>query len=225
MERAKIVLIDDHSLFRIGVKAVIAEGASESDVVAEYDSGEEFLEDIGHESLPDLVILDIIMPGLNGVEVAKRLRILYPKVKIMMLSTEVSGEIIEELLDIGVNAYLSKLVVKDELNNAIKKVLEGEHFFGQDIARIMYGVYKTNQEKVKNATLPWKKNKLIQLTNREKDLIEELCSGKTIKEIAEDLTVSPKTVSNHKFNIMKKLGFHSSVELVKYAVKKGIVTL
>lgn len=223
MTKYNVILIDDHSLFRLGVKAVLAEKFTELNIVAEYDSGKDFLADITSNSLPDLVILDILMPEISGIEVAKTLKQEYPNVKIIMLSTDISQKTVEQLLDIGVDAYLSKLAVKEDLDNAINAVLAEKHFFGQDIEKVLYEVYKSKQNSPQKRRLFQKKKPII--TEREEELIKLFCDGLTVKEIADQLKVSPKTVNNHKFNIMQKLGFHCNVELIKYAIRERIVVL
>lgn len=225
MAKQEVILIDDHSLFRLGVKTVITEKLPHLSIKAEYNSGKDFLENITSNSLPDLVILDIIMPEISGVEVAKILKQKYPEIKIIMLSSEVSEKTVERLLDIGVDAYLSKLAVKEDLGKAIRTVLSGQQFFGKDIEKMLYEVYKSGKLTTIKKRLFLKKKVKITITEREEELIKLFCDGLTIKEIADNLTVSPKTVNNHKFNIMQKLGFHSNVELIKYAIRERIVVL
>lgn len=225
IEKCDVVLVDDHALFRLGVKSVITERFPNFKIIAEYDSGKVFLEEIDNNPLPNLIILDIIMPKISGIKIARIIRKQYPEIKIIMLSSEISEKTIEKLLNIGVDAYLSKLVIQDDLGNAIKTVLAGQQFFGQNIAKTIYEIYKTSKKNVKRRTFFQKKKLPIELSKREVELVELFCDGLTIKEIAQELEISPKTVNNHKLNIMQKLGFHSNIELIKYAIKRGIILL
>lgn len=225
IEKCDVVLVDDHALFRLGVKSVITERFPNFKIIAEYDSGKVFLEEIDNNPLPNLIILDIIMPKISGIKIARIIRKQYPEIKIIILSSEISEKTIEKLLNIGVDAYLSKLVIQDDLGNAIKTVLAGQQFFGQNIAKTIYEIYKTSKKNVKRRTFFQKKKLPIELSKREVELVELFCDGLTIKEIAQELEISPKTVNNHKLNIMQKLGFHSNIELIKYAIKRGIILL
>ncbi len=227
-EILKLVIVDDHALYRLGERAVISEKLPTVKILAEYSSGQELLVGFKSGLVPDIILLDIVMPGINGIETAKKIKQDYPEIKIIMLSSEVAPEIINELLDIGVNGYLSKLAVKDDLADAIKSVSEGNLFYGQDIARIVYNTYisqSTQTPSSKKSFFSLKRNDNVSFSEREKKIIEFLCEGITTKEVAARLNVSKRTIDTHKSNIMQKLGFHSTVELVKYAIKEGMVTL
>lgn len=226
MTNHKIAIVDDHALYRLGVQSVIGDNLPDISIVGEYASGKDFLRSLESGFFPDVVMLDIIMPEMSGVEVARILHSQYPEIKIIMLSSEANYELVGELLTIGVNGYLSKMAVQQDLVAAITSVLAGNHFYGKDIAQIMYDIYiaKVNSKSAKNKFFTKNKEE-ITLTEREKEVIKLLCGGISVKEVAEILCVSPRTIDNHKANIMQKLGFHSTVELVKYAVKEGIVML
>ncbi len=224
----KLIIVDDHALYRLGERSVIKEKIPKAKILADYGSGQELLVGLRSGLLPDIVLLDIVMPGISGIETAKKIKEDYPEIKIIMLSSEVAPEIINEILDIGVNGYLSKLAVKDDLADAIKSVSEGNLFYGQDIARIIYDTYISQSVEIpspRKSFFSLKKSEKKLFTEREKQVIEFLCEGITTKEIAAKLNVSKRTVDTHKSNIMQKLGFYSTVELVKYAIKEGMVTL
>ncbi len=228
-EILKLVIVDDHALYRLGERVVIAEKLPTAKILAEYSSGQELLVGLKSGLTPNIILLDIVMPGINGIETAKKIKQDYPEIKIIMLSSEVAPEIINELLDIGVNGYLSKLAVKDDLANAVKSVSEGSLFYGQDIARIIYNTYISQSTKIpsskKRAFFSLKRNGKVSFSEREKQIIEFLCEGMNTREVAVQLNISKRTVDTHKSNIMQKLGFHSTIELVKYAIKEGMVTL
>lgn len=217
MNNLKIIMVDDHDLFRLGVRSVITNKLPQVTILAEYSSGEELLQELAESEKPHIILLDIIMSGISGIETARQLKKKYPDIKIIMLSSEVASEIINELLDIGVDGYLSKLVLKEDLAEAILSVAEGEIYYGQDITHIMYNAYIAERGK--------KSKQKVHITEREREVIELLCEGITMKEIADRLNISKRTIDTHKSNIMQKLGFHSTIELVKYAIKEGIVVL
>lgn len=225
MAISNIIIVDDHSLYRLGLSSVIEQKMPEVSIIAEYDCGEDLVKHLKNKTKknPDLVMLDILMPKMNGVELAKIVREKYPKIKILMVSSEVSANIVNELLDMGVEGYLSKIASKKDLISALHSILNGDKFYGQEVAKIMYNVYVLKQSKSKiNQSDEDKKN--VELTNHEKKIIELLCEGFSAKKIAEKLFVSPRTIDNHKAKIMQKLNFHNTVELVKYAIREGIVT-
>lgn len=216
--RNKVILVDDHSLLRIGVRTVIKETMPSIEVLAEYGSGQELLMHLTQNTHPDIVLLDIIMPDMSGIETASIIRATYPKIKIIILSSETDTETAEKLISIGVDGYLSKMSIQQDLVNAIKAVQRDELFYGRDVAKIMYGAYvsKTSASQMADD---------VNITDREKEIIELLCSGLSIKKIAEQLDLSARTVEHHKTSIMRKLGFENSVELIRYAIRAGIIGL
>ncbi len=225
MKDLKVILVDDHELYRVGVRTVIEEKLPNISIIAECSSGKELLVLLENDLIPDLVLLDIVMPEINGIEVAIVLREKYPDIKIIMLSSEVSHSTINELLKINVDGYLSKITVKEELANAINSVVEGSHFYGQDISKVIYDIYISKINAPQKKGFFRKKQPMVKLTEREREIIEMLCEGVAIKKIAEKLNISSRTISNHKANIMQKLGFHSTIELVKYAIREGIIII
>lgn len=224
MGAIKIIIVDDHALFRVGERAVITKDLPNATILGDYSSGEELLVHLNSGVLPDLVLLDIIMPNMTGIEVAGILKNDYPDVKIIMLSSEVETNTVQELLDIGINGYLSKMAVNEDLVNAISAVMTGNLYYGRDIAKIMYDIHLSKSGEV-NKQLCKKTAKYQELTNREIEIVKLYCDGFTAKEIAEKLFVSERTVSNHKANIMQKLGFQNTVDLVKYAIQEKIIVL
>lgn len=217
MNKKQLILVDDHPLYRIGLRDIITEYIPQVTLVAEYGSGEELLKNLHDDLLPDLLLLDVVMPGMNGIETARIVREKYPEIKIIMLSAEVSKKYLEELLKIGVNGYLSKLANTEVLKKAIEEVIMGQQFWGREISKILYDIYISETQK-KKTTKPT-------LTNTEEKIVLLLCEGLTIKEIAERLELSSRTIDTHKANIMRKMGFHSIVDIIKYAIKEGIFVL
>ncbi len=227
MEKINIIIVDDHALYRLGEQAVIKEKLPQATILGEFNSGQALLVHLENNLLPDVVLLDIIMPGINGIETAKIIREKYPQIKIVMLSSEVAPEIINKLIDIGVDGYLSKLAVKEDLANAILTVCDNNLYYGQDISRIIYDTYiaQSVKKNTRKSQVRIQNNNKVAFTNKEEEIIKLLCDGLTIQEIADKSDISKRTVETHKSNIMQKLGFRSSIELVKYAIKEGIVIL
>lgn len=218
-----VVLVDDHALYRVGVRSVIEALSPTVEIIAECPSGAEFYALLEINIIPDLVLLDIFLPDTTGIEIAHFLKRKYPEMKVIMLSSEVSEESVSQLLEIGVEGYLSKLAQMSDLEKAIRTVLGGNHYYGQSIAKIMYDVYVAKKHDAKP-----KKNIFIRkdeqiLTNREIEIVRLLCDGYQAKEVAEKLNTSVRTIETHKTNVLRKLGFNNIAEVIKYAVKNGIV--
>jgi DNA-binding NarL/FixJ family response regulator len=218
----RIALVDDHALYRLGLRTTIAAMDSPLTIIGECASGSEFALMLQQNSIPDLVILDIRLPDESGIAIARRLKQEYPQIKIIMLSSEVSSETVSELLEINVEGYLSKLAQMSDIEKAIRTVISENHYYGQSVAKIMYDVYLA-----KTGITPGKKlfttKKEIALTPREIEIIKYLCDGLSAKEVGDKLNVSYRTIETHRNNILQKLGFNNTVELIKYAVKQGIV--
>lgn len=182
------------------------------EVVGTAFSGEEAIAKTA-ELKPDVVLLDIIMPGMDGVEVASRLRTDYPDAALLMLSSDTTFPNIEKLLNIGIDGFISKFADETTLQNAIHTVAEGYKYYGTDIARLIERVHAACQ------------NVSSDFTQRELDTIRLSCQGLQYKEIADKLGIKFKTVNNIKNTIFKKLGINSTVELVIYALKRDIISL
>ena len=218
-----IVVVDDHALYRMGVRSVIQSLSPAINIIGECASGAEFYALLEIGTIPDLVCLDIFLPDTTGIEISKNLKKQYPEIKIIILSSEVSRESVSTLLEIGVEGYLSKMVQKTDLVKAIKTVISGSHYYGQSISNIMYDVYVARKHEKKQKKSLLSRNKNLGLTQREVEVVRLLCDGYMAKEVAEKLDTSIRTIETHKANIYKKMGFNNIVEVIKYAVKCGIV--
>lgn len=218
----RIVLVDDHALYRVGLRTTIATMDTRLSIIGECGSGREFFLLMQQNTIPDLVILDIRMPDESGISIARRLKSEHPQIKIIMLSSEVSEEIVSELLEIDVEGYLSKMAQMSDIEKAIRTVISGNHYYGQSVAKIMYDVYLA-----KTGIAPKKKlfstKKEQALTPREIEIVQYLCDGDSAKEVGKKLNLSYRTIETHRNNILRKLGFNSTAELIKYAIKQGVV--
>lgn len=210
------ILVDDHSLFRLGVKTALSEEKDKIQLVGEANNANELFDLLKIEKT-DIILLDIILPGMSGIEIAARLRIEYPEIKILVLSSENTPNTIRKLMDIGIDGFISKKQsTSGELVEAIESIMSGLEYFGKDIASIMYNVY-ISKKKAENALLPF--------TEREREIISLCKEGLLGKEVADRLCISPRTVDAHKNNIFKKLGISSTMEMVQYALKNGIISM
>ncbi len=209
-----VFIVDDHLLFRMGIRTVLANSADIT-VVGEAAGGIEFFEKLNSTSI-DIVLLDLILPDMQGIDIATRLKKEYPDIKILVLSSDTTSFSLQQLLKIGIDGFISKEnAYAEELIKAIHSVMRGEHFYGKDICTILYNIF-ISKDKTR-LDMP-------NLTEREMEIIKLCHSGLMSKEIANKLNISSRTVEMHKNNIFKKLGINSTLELVLYAMKNGIIT-
>ncbi len=205
----RIIIADDHPIFRKGLRQVIESG-SELNVVAEAEDGTTALSKIV-ELQPDVAILDVDMPGMNGIEIAKELQLRNLKTKIIVLTMYREEELFNEALDHGVIAYLLKDNAAKELLNAINAVMKNEYYICPMISSFLIN------RNVRSKQLETIKPALENLTPAEKQILRFIADSKTSKEIADDLHISFRTVENHRTNICNKLDLHGSHALLKFA--------
>ena len=215
MGKIKIILVDDHQMFRDGVRSVLSDEEN-IDIVGEVGAAEDLYELLILQK-PDLIITDISLPGISGIEIAKYVSKNYPEVKILILSMHSNEEFITKALNAGANGYLPKDTSMTELLEAINAIYKGDNYFNKNISDT---ILKSIINKSKNET-----SEQETLTKREKEVITLVVDGLTNKEIAEKLFISIRTVDSHKNNIMQKLNLKSSVELVKYAIKNNLAKI
>ena len=215
MEKIKIILVDDHQMFRDGVKSVL-DDEENIEIIGEVGAAKE-LYDLLKSDSPDLIITDISMPDISGIEIAKYVSENYPGIKILILSMHSNEEFITKALSVGANGYLPKDTSMSELLEAINAIYKGDNYFNKNISDTILKsiINKSKQENLEQNTL----------TKREKEVIKLVVEGLTNKEIADKLFISIRTVDSHKNNIMQKLNLKSSVELVKYAIKNNLADL
>lgn len=224
---SKVIIVDDHILFRLGIRAVIEESFADISIIAECSSAHELLIHLKNGTKPDLILLDIIIPEIDGIEIAKIILRDYPDIKILVLTTDTSTEIVSELVDLGVNGYMSKTAAKTDLVDAIKSVLGGKPYYGKDISKIIYEVYIAGSKQEVSADAEAKFDSIketTRLTTKDIQIIEMVCRGLTAREIGDKLNISQRTVESHKSNIMEKLCFKNMVDLIKFALKNGIIS-
>ena len=208
------ILVDDHALFRLGVKSALTSSHTDINIIGEADCGKELFR-ILETVTPDILLLDIILPDTTGIEIAEKLRKEKPEIKILAISAENTSDVVKKMLDIGIEGFISKRKGSaDEIAEAIRTIMNGLEYYGDDISSIIYKIYVS---KKKTAEVTY------EFTEREKEIIELCRAGLLSKEIAQRLNISSRTVDNHKSNIFKKLGINNTLEMVQYAIKNGII--
>jgi DNA-binding NarL/FixJ family response regulator len=215
MKRYKIILADDHQMFRNGIINLLKD-YSEFDVVGEASNGREALS-MAAEIKPDIIIVDIGMPILNGLETVRQLSAHHPEVKAIMLSMYINEEYVKQALLAGVYGYILKESAFEELVWALKAVVKNEHFLSPAVCTILINEY------LKKYPRKAKKVALDNLTSREREVIQLVAEGKSTKEISKILYISPKTVEAHRSNISNKLKLKSLKDIREYALKKGYI--
>jgi DNA-binding NarL/FixJ family response regulator len=219
MEKIKIMLVDDHQLVRDGIKALLG-GNDDIMIIGEASDEKELFEKL-KTLLPDILIMDISLPGMSGIEITKKICVDRPEIKVLILSMYNNEEFIFNSLKAGAKGYLSKTTSRDEMLEAIYTINSGEEFFGEAISRIMLrGYVKRATDDEKSEDKPAE-----QLTTREIEILKLYVEGLINKEISDKLDISIRTVETHKNHIMRKLGLRSTVEMVKYAIRNKIAEI
>lgn len=219
MSQIKIILVEDHQIVRDGIKSLLA-NSIDIEIVNEAENAYELFE-ILKADLPDIILMDISLPTMSGIEIAKILARDYPSIKILMLSMYTSEDFVFNALKAGIKGYLPKNITRDELILAINEVYKGNEYFSKSISDTILKSY------INNAKLNAKSSseKLDNLTLREKEILRYVAEGYNNNDIVERLNISIRTVETHKTNIMKKLELHNVVELVKFAIKNNIIEI
>jgi DNA-binding NarL/FixJ family response regulator len=209
-----ILLVDDHTLFRRGAKLLIGQ-FKEVDEVMEAEGGKEALELLAKQPF-DIVLLDLEMPIMDGRQTAKKIIQHYPEVKIVMLSSHDTLEIISEMIEIGIHSYLVKDAQPEEVHQAILSVVNNDFYYNQLVSKALRKTIESNGSL--NST------KVSDLSPREIEILQLICQELTMKEIGEALFLSEQTIHTHRKNLMKKTNAKNAVGLVKYAFQKGIAS-
>ncbi len=217
MKNITLILADDHRLVRDGIKSLL-NGATDITVLAEAENGVQAAE-LAEQHKPTVMLLDISMPHLNGLEAIKAIKSRSPETKVVMLSMHEEPEYIIKSLKNGASGYLLKTVARDELLKAIRTIAEGEVYYQSDVAQTVMQSFSS--ESLKDAS-PKAENMPI-LTEREKEVLHCVAEGLSTKQIAKKLFISPRTVEVHRSNIIKKLGAQNAAELVRLAIQYGLI--
>lgn len=218
MDKIKILIADDHRLVREGVEAILS-GVQEIEIIGVVASGEEAI-NLARSNRPNVVLMDILMPGMNGIEAARWIKEIDPTIRIILVTMEVSKDYVSAGIKSGVDGYLPKDVSKKILLEAIRTVHRGERYFNDAVKKLIFEDFYS-VEKLRNP----KKALPNQLTQRETEVLGLVASGKSNKEIGEILRISVKTVETHKTHILIKLGLNNNSELIRYAIKNNIISI
>jgi len=213
--KIRLLLVDDHQIVRAGLRMLFSAEADMT-IVGEAESGAEAL--VAVQALqPDVVIMDVAMPGMNGIEATRRIKEISPSTVILALTMHEDEQYFFEMLNAGAAGYIPKRAAPDDLISAIRVVNEGNVFLHATLAKFLM-----NEVVGRSAQSPTASEN-DELTSRELEVLTLIAEGLTSREIAQRLVISHKTVDRHRENIMAKLDLHSRVDLVKYAIERGLI--
>jgi len=214
--KTKLLLVDDHEIIRSGLRMLFL-AEPDMEIVGEAGSGAEALDAVD-ELNPDVVIMDVSMPGMTGIEATRRIKNTHPDVAVLALTMYESEQYFFEMLEAGASGYVPKRAAADDLVSAIRVVSQGNVFLYPSMAKLLVSDFLQRDDVEDEASK-------TPLTPREREVLTYIAEGYTNREIAEALVISIKTVDRHRENIMRKLDLHNRVALVKYAIEKGLITV
>ncbi len=214
MSIIRVLLAEDHTIVRKGLRALLDDEAG-IEVVGEAEQGQQTIE-LVRRLLPDVVLMDITMPVLNGLEATRQIKKLFPQVKVLVLTVHLTEEYVYQTLQAGASGYVVKHAAVSELVQAIQTVYCGGTFLSPFLSRRPIETYERRAET--------KEDKHGRLTDREREVLQLIAEGRTNREIAQLLHITVKTVEAHRAHVMDKLSLHSTAELTKYALRKGIIS-
>ncbi len=214
----RLLLADDHAMLREGLKSLISKDP-ELSVVAEAENGAEILA-LARKSGVHVVVMDVAMPGLNGIEATRKLLKENNNIKVVALSGHSNREFVREMLKAGASAYVLKSRAYEDLVCAIREVMQGRKYLSPDVARGVVDEYV----EISSASLG-ENAAFVVLTEREREVLQLIAEGRSTKEASDSLGVSVKTAETHRRNIMEKLNLHSVAEITKYAIRAGITSV
>lgn len=214
MDKIRVLVADDHAIMRDGIRALLSL-SKDIEIVGEAGDGNEAI-DKARELAPDVIIMDISMPGIDGLEASRRIKKQSPKTRILILTQHDDKQYVLSAVKAGASGYLPKRALGSELISAIRSIYRGESFLHPSVATAVIEDYR------QQAT---EKDPYDTLTSREREVLKLLAEGQSTREIAAKLFISQKTVIGHRAKIMEKLDLHNRSELFKFAARKGLVSL
>jgi two-component system, NarL family, response regulator NreC len=229
MKKIQVMLVDDHEIIRVGLKTFL-QTQPDFDVVAEAGNGEEAVAR-ALEFRPDVILMDITMPGMDGMETTRRLRALCPECLVLALTVHDDKQYLMQMLAAGASGYITKQAAADELVEAIHTIAAGNVYLQPALARWLLEDYqRLTRQTISAPPIPTEAASgniigLEVLSLRERQVLEMIAQGNNNQEIGQRLALSHKTIARHRERIMKKLNMHSCTELVKFAIRTGLVRL
>ncbi len=217
MRKIRVLIVDDHTLVRDGIRALLAL-VSDIEVVGEAANGKEALERV-QELVPDVVLMDLAMPIMSGLEATRRIRKEFPKTRVLALTQYDDSEYVIPVIEAGACGFVTKMMAFSELASAIQAAYNGDSYLSPSAATALI---EECQQKV---STEGDKDPYQQLTDREREVLKLIAEGHTAREIADMLVVSPKTVEWYKTSLMNKLNIHNKTDLIKFAIRKRVITL
>jgi len=215
MPKIKILVVDDHAIVREGVRMILAK-EGDLEVVGEAGDGQQAL-DLTERAQPDVVIMDISMPGMGGIEATQTIRAKHPEVQVLALTMHEDESYVFQLLRAGAAGYVLKRAAAQDLVQAVRAAAKGEAFLYPSVAR------KVVEDYLRRVESGEERQRYDGLTTREKEILTLIAQGLSNQQIAEKLFISIKTVQTHRAHILEKLGLHDRTELVRYAIRKGLI--
>lgn len=214
-DEIRLMLVDDHEVIRTGLRMLL-ESQPDIKIVGEASSGKDALS-LAAETLPDVIVMDITLPDISGIEATKIIKATYPAIAVVALTIHEDEQYFFEMLQAGASGYVPKRAAPDDLISAIRSAAIDEIYVYPTLAKSLVSDYlaRSNSEKESNS--------LELLTPRESEILALLAEGYSNMQIAGELVISKHTVARHRENLMRKLGLHSRGELVKYAIRKGLI--
>jgi two-component system invasion response regulator UvrY len=227
MKQVKIAVVDDHTLFRKCLaNFIMTEENSNYFILFDADSGKDLIAKLDKNRLPDIVIMDIDMPGMDGYASVKWLQEHYPTIQILVVSMIEREEAIVRMIRLGVKGYLSKDIDPEDLNAALKDLSKGEYHYTRFLTgKLIHSVLKESVSAANNTDIDEAHRKWNRLSQREKDFVGHACSEKTYSEIASLLYVAPKTVDGYRESAFEKLGVKNRIGLVLFAIRNKFIDL
>ena len=217
MKKIRVLIVDDHTLVRDGIRALLAL-ASDIEVVGEAGNGKEALEKT-RQLAPDVVLMDLAMPIMGGLEATRRIRREFTSTKVLALTQYDDSEYVVPVVEAGARGFITKMSAFSELASAIQAVYRGDSYLSPSAALALV------EECQQRTTPEGEKDNYQQLTDREREILKLVVEGHTARQIADMLVVSPKTVEWYKTSLMNKLNLHNRMDLIKFAIRRGLITL